>query len=115
MKKLEGNGLWASSRMMLPEHKEAINREWYAKKSKPHPELDAQEIELIERVLAGSFRERRKIRLRVWGEYEDEELCGVVTTVQTYLREIKLTTEPGEWQWVRLTDILSADWLSTTK
>lgn len=115
MKKLEGNGLWESSRMMLPQHKEAIHRERYARQSKPHPELDAQEIELIERVLAVSFRERRKIRLRIWGEYEDAELCGVVTTVQTYLREIKLATEPGEWQWVPLADILSADWLPASK
>lgn len=51
-KKLEGNGLWESSRMMLPEHKEAINRQQNKEGRKVRPTLDAQEIELMENVLA---------------------------------------------------------------
>lgn len=108
MKKLEGNGLWESSRMMLPEHKETIIRKQIEEGRKHRPELDAQEIELIERAIAGAFRERRRITLRIWGEFEDSELSGWVGTVQTYLREIKLTTEPGEWQWIKIEDILRA-------
>lgn len=47
-KKLEGNGLWESSRMMLPEHKETIIYKQHEEGRKQRPELDAQEIELIE-------------------------------------------------------------------
>lgn len=108
MKKLEGNGLWESSRMMLPEHKETIIRRRREENRKMRPILDAQEIEQIERVIAEAFRERRRITLRIWGEYEDKIVSGGVRTVQTYLREIKLTTGPEEWQWVKIKDILSA-------
>jgi hypothetical protein len=108
MKKLEGNGLWESSRMMLPEHKETIIRQQREENRKVRPELDAQEIEQIERIISGAFRERRIVSLRIWGEYEDTEARGVILTVQTYLREIKLSTGDGEWQWIKIEDILDA-------
>jgi hypothetical protein len=109
MKKLEGNGLWESSRMMLPEHKETIIRKRIEEGRKHRPELDAQEIEQIERVIAEAFRERRAVTLRIWGEYEDTEARGVVIAVQTYRREIKLSTGSGEWKWIKIEDILSAN------
>ncbi|MGG6309760.1 YolD-like family protein [Paenibacillus macerans] len=107
-KKLEGNGLWESSRMMLPEHKETIIRRQLEENRKVRPILDAQEIEQIERAIAEAFREHKLLTLRIWGEYEDTELSGGVATVQTYRREIKLTTGKGEWQWIKIEDILSA-------
>jgi hypothetical protein len=108
MKKLEGNGLWESSRMMLPEHKETIIRKRLEEGRKQRPELDPQEVELIERAIAKAFRERLLITIRIWGEYEDTELRGGVLTVQTYLREIKLSTGEGERQWIKIEDILDA-------
>jgi len=107
-RKLEGNGLWESSRMMLPEHSVAINQQLRDEGRKVMPMLDAQEMELIERALAESYRDHRRIKLRVFDEYEDIELAGIVTAVQTYRWEIKLATGPGDWQWVKIEDILSA-------
>lgn len=107
MKSRLGAGLW-ESKFILPEHKETLRRVSEEERRKQRPELDAQEIEIIERAIAEAFRERRRITLRIWGEFEDSELSGWVGTVQTYLREIKLTTEPGEWQWIKIEDILSA-------
>lgn len=82
-----GNGLWAA-KFILPEHQEARERQDREEKRKPRPNLDAQEIEQIEQVISTSFREHKRIIVRVWGEYEDVELSGFITTVQTYLREI---------------------------
>ncbi|MEK3730963.1 MULTISPECIES: YolD-like family protein [Paenibacillus] len=107
-KKLEGNGLWESSRMMLPEHKESIIRRQLEEGRKVKPTLDAQEMELIEHALAESFYDHRTITLRLYDEYEEVERTGVVTIVLTHRREIKLTTGPGEWEWIRIDDILSA-------
>ncbi|MEK5163205.1 YolD-like family protein [Paenibacillus sp. FSL R5-0527] len=106
-KKLEGNGLWESSRMMLPEHKETIIRKQHEEGRKQRPVLDDQEVELIERAIAQAFREHRRIAICIWGEYEDVEVSGFITIVQTYLREIKLVIEPGEWKWIKIEDILS--------
>ncbi|KKO54491.1 YolD-like family protein [Paenibacillus sp. DMB20] len=108
-KKLEGNGLWESSRMMLPEHKEAINRQQNEEGRKSRPSLDVQEIELIENALAESFHDHRKITIRLFDENEDTELRGIVTTIHTFRREIKLAIAPGDWQWIRVEDIVSTN------
>ncbi|CAM3435687.1 MULTISPECIES: YolD-like family protein [Paenibacillus] len=106
-KKLEGNGLWESSRMMLPEHKATIIRQQLEEGRKDKPNLDPQEMELIERMLAESFHEHRTISLQLYDEYEDVELTGVVTTVLTQRREIKLALGPGEWEWIKIDEIVS--------
>lgn len=106
-KKLEGNGLWESSRMMLPEHKEAIIRQQLEEGRKDRPTLDSQEMEMIEQALAESFHTRRKIKLRLFNEYEDVECTGTVVVIHTFRREIKLATGLGEWEWVKIEDIVS--------
>lgn len=107
-KKLEGNGLWESSRMMLPEHKETIIRRQLEEGRKDRPTLDPQEMELIEQVLAESLHSHCKIKVRLYNEYEDIELCGTVVVIQAYRREIKLATGVGEWEWIKIDEIVSA-------
>ncbi|MEK4977530.1 YolD-like family protein [Bacillus sp. FSL K6-6540] len=108
-KKLEGNGLWESSRMMLPEHKETIIRRQLEEGRKNKPVLDPQEMELIEQALAESFHMHRTIKLRLFDEYADQELTGTVSVIHTYRREIKLATGIGEWEWIKINDIVSAN------
>lgn len=107
-KKLEGNGLWESSRMMLPEHKVAINIKSKEEGRKARPTLDAQEMELIESVLAKSYYEHRTVTIRLFDEYQDKELTGIVVTIHTFRREIKLAIASGEWEWIKISDILTA-------
>lgn len=108
MTKLDGNGLWESSRMMLPEHKETIIRRQLEEGRKDKPVLDSQEMELIEQTLAESFHTHRKIKVRLFDEYEDQELAGTVSVIHTYQREIKLATGIGKWEWIKIDDIVSA-------
>lgn len=103
-----GAGLW-ESKFILPEHKESLRRARQEERRKQRPILDAQEIEQIERAIAEAFRERKIVTLCIWGEYEDTEIRGAILTVQTYLREIKLSTGTGEWRWIKIEDILSAE------
>ncbi|MDH6675004.1 hypothetical protein M2277_005703 [Paenibacillus sp. LBL] len=107
-KRLEGNGLWESSRMMLPEHKVAINLKSKEEGRKARPTLDSQELELIEGVLAESYYEHRTITLRLFDEYQDKELTGIVVTIHTFKREIKLAIGLGEWEWIKVSDIITA-------
>lgn len=107
MKSRLGAGLW-ESKFILPEHKETLRRVSREERRKQRPELDAQEIEQIERVIAEAFREHRPVTLRIWGEFEDRNIRGAVIAVQTYRREIKLSTARDEWQWIKISDILSA-------
>ncbi|WP_339271775.1 YolD-like family protein [Paenibacillus sp. FSL K6-1330] len=108
-KKLEGNGLWESSRMMLPEHKEIIIRRQLEEGRKDRPTLDPQEMELIEQALAKSFHEHRAVTIRLFDEYLDTELTGIVVLIHTFRREIKLSMSEGEWHWIKIDEIVSAN------
>ncbi|WMT42572.1 YolD-like family protein [Paenibacillus sp. D2_2] len=77
--KLQGNGMWESSRMMLPEHKEAILRSNRHLQKRTRVQLDEQELERVSRILMESLHEGREIALRLFGEYEDRGLYGTVT------------------------------------
>lgn len=107
-KKLEGNGLWESSRMMLPQHKEVIVSDDLRHTKRTRPVLDEQEIEWIEHALIRSFRERRKVTLDIFSTYEHVEVTGIVTTIQTMQREVKLAIDIGAWQWIAMKDIVGA-------
>lgn len=107
-KKLEGNGLWESSRMMLPEHKETIIRRQLEEGRRERPILDSQEMELIESALAESFHEHHQVTVRLFDEYGDAELVGIVVLIHTFRREIKLSITEDEWHWIKIDDIVSA-------
>lgn len=77
-KKLEGNGLWESSRMMLPEHKYAIN-EWSGETMRrERVQLDEQEWDHVSRAVSDSLQHRQPIIVRL---YHPEELLTVIGVV----------------------------------
>jgi hypothetical protein len=105
-KKLEDNGLWESSRMMLPEHKLRIITDNYETQHKrsPKPTLDEQEWEQIMRVLMESLGLRISAQFRFYEEYEDCVAVGVVERVDPYLRKFSVDGE-----WFNMTDIIGAE------
>ncbi|AZS15995.1 YolD-like family protein [Paenibacillus lutimineralis] len=105
---LEDGGIWERS-FILPEHKEAMKRQSREATRKTRPILDGQELEQIQQVLSVSFHEHRRITLRLFDEYDNVEISGIVTAIQTYRREIKLSTAQNDWQWIWMSDILSAE------
>lgn len=107
-KKLESNGLFDSSRMMLPQHKEAIlRRQFETNNMHEKPIIDEQEWQLIGQVLQESFLQHVRVRIKLFDPYEDKEISGFVTVINTYLKEIKLRNE-DDWDWVKFENILSA-------
>lgn len=60
------------------------------------PRLDPQEMELIEQALAECFHEHRAVTVRLFNEYVDKELAGIVVLIHTIRREIKLSMAEGE-------------------
>ncbi|PWW06254.1 YolD-like protein [Paenibacillus cellulosilyticus] len=93
-KKLQGNGLWESSRMMLPEHKlELINSAKELKRRAP-VELDEHEWEQIERLMMESHQLRHPIELRMYHPYEETKVIGIVDRVDSYRGRFMVD---GEW------------------
>lgn len=97
-KKLEGNGLWESSRMMLPEHKEEINIWSTEVKKRERIELDEQQWEDVSRAVTQSMQQRHPIRLLMYHEIEKLEIIGIVDRVDQLKGRFMVD---GEWFTIR--------------
>jgi len=100
-RKLEGNGLWESSRMMLPEHKSRIRSDERETMRREKPILDEQKWEEIERTLLLSLRNHVRVSIVLFDPYEDVVLSGFVTSIHAHTREIKLQWAE-DWKWIGL-------------
>ncbi|MBO9600354.1 MAG: YolD-like family protein [Cohnella sp.] len=80
--------IWSASRMMLPEHKERIIALNYAELNprRERPVLDDQESEQIMQVLMESLGLRVTAEFKLFHEYEDLAVIGIVDRVDPYLR-----------------------------
>lgn len=105
-KKLQGNGIWEASRMMLPEHKETIihHRQEYGRRSRPV--IDEQEWELIGSRLQESMQEQTLITLEMYDPFERCQLTGIVLDVDIQSKRLRLLLD-GKKQWVSIMDILN--------
>lgn len=82
-KKLEGNGLWESSRMMLPEHKDHILRRNKLEDTFQgnHPELDNDELERIMRIVQNSLQYSIPVKVRLYDPQEVLIVAGIVEKI----------------------------------
>ncbi|MEK5586601.1 YolD-like family protein [Paenibacillus sp. FSL P2-0536] len=109
-RKLEGNGLWESSRMIMPEHEQRIIFDRKNEVIRNKPELDPQAIEEIQRVMAQSVEEHIAISITLFDPAEDLEIRGIVMRVDQQLKQIKFRTSDDEWNWIKLSDVIAADY-----
>jgi hypothetical protein len=106
-KKLQGNGLFESSRMMLPEHRESYLLHQQNLRKKSRPQLDDQEMERLSGIIAESILFKKEITLVIFGEFDNAELTGVITKIDQEHKTVKLSQENG-FIWIKATDILDA-------
>ncbi|MEC4566798.1 YolD-like family protein [Paenibacillus sp. CMAA1739] len=108
-KKLEENGLWESSRIIIPEHKEAYLKLMKDRQRRGKPELDDQQVQLIEQALINSYNSRNAVTVTVFSPFDDEVMTGVVTSINTARREVKLFRGEDDYSWIKLEDIISVN------
>jgi len=90
MKKLQGNGLWESSRMMLMEHRDAIINRSMELKHKQMPIVDEQKQEEINRILLQAFQEKMEIKISYFHEREFATVTGMITHLDAVKQRIKI-------------------------
>lgn len=106
--KLEGNGLWEGSRMIMPEHKARILDDAQMEEIRTKPELDPQALEEIQRILAKSIEDHSPIILTLFDPVDDKRLRGIVMRVDQQLHQIKLRTSDEDWEWIKIGDVIDA-------
>lgn len=103
-KKLEGNGLWESSRMMLPEHKARIIADNERQGRRERPLLDAARREDIAARLTEAYRSGREVALRLFDPLADRQVRGTIGKVDAVRRRLLVDGE-----WVALRDIVDIE------
>jgi len=107
-KKLIHNGLFESSRLILPEFREAYLKEKREQERRGKPVLDEQEVQLIEQAVLQSYQERRSVTLTVFSPFDDEVLRGVVASIDKPSRRIKLVRGEEDYSFIKIEEIISA-------
>lgn len=94
-KKLQQNGLFESSRMMLPEHREAyiLHQEQLAPRTRPS--LDAQAAEEMSRLLSNSMMLGDVVTITLFHEHDDIRFTGQVLKLDSAVRTLRLRTSNG--------------------
>ncbi|MCR8634321.1 YolD-like family protein [Paenibacillus radicis (ex Xue et al. 2023)] len=100
-KKLEGNGMWESSRMMLPEHKDRINRHNKELDIKRMPILDEQKLEIINNTLREAFEGRQEIALTLFHPTQSYTVIGYISKFDVLNQRIWM----GQ-KWINLSEII---------
>lgn len=72
------------------------------------PVLDEQEMLLIEDAIFESHQECRSVALTVFSPFDDEELRGVITSIDKPNRKVKIVRGEGAYSWPRLEEIIKA-------
>ncbi|MBR2569266.1 MAG: YolD-like family protein [Paenibacillus sp.] len=106
-KKLEGNGLFESSRMMLPEHKEAFLHHQERIIKQERPKLDTQELEYLSMMIAHSMQEQAPIVLTLFDEIENKQVTGTIIQIDPARRAVRLQ-QSEEKRWIPAADIIQA-------
>lgn len=98
------NLLWEGSRMMLPEHKDAILRRRQEMNRRSRQEHDEQAIEEMGRIIVESAELGREIRLVVYDQYEHVEIRGGVLRIDPYQQRF-LFAHDGLKTWISIRDV----------
>lgn len=104
-KKLEKNGQWESSRMMLPEHREAILEQNRSLKKRVKPEIDEQVQEEIIRAIGVSMWLSLPMTFVLYNEIANYELIGIAVKIDTSNRKVKVCGGEDA-SWVLFSDIM---------
>ncbi|MEC0227918.1 YolD-like family protein [Paenibacillus alba] len=109
-KKLEQNGLWESSRMMLPQHKEQAIRNHKESRRVARPALDEQEVQVISATLSQSHMYNKAVKLTLYGE--SRTINGIVTRskqAEFRLDTVDPFTGAEDWNWISYKDVFKAE------
>lgn len=107
-KKLRGNGLWESSRIILPQHKEAIRMHRKQLNQRVKPELDEQRLEELSLALQEAFKSGKETVVTTFNLYEDEKTVGIIEKIDPLQRRIKVRAN-DEIVWIPFDQILKVE------
>lgn len=89
-----GNLMWEGSRMMLPEHIQALRAQKKDLMKDPKPQLNEYELTEIGTIAMESLRYNLDTRILYWNDGYDKEVTGVVECIDNQLKQLQIA---GQW------------------
>lgn len=99
---------WESSRMMLPEHVEALLEQKRENKKIPKPTIDEQQFIEIGYVVMSSLRAELTIRVTIWKDGQFIHYEGIVEKVDHQMKYIIIYKDEDEFERLWISDITGA-------
>ncbi|MFH5185698.1 YolD-like family protein [Paenibacillus sp. TAB 01] len=100
------NIMWESSRMIIPQHKEAAIRQARESLKRDRPELTEEELQEMFGRLSASKANTLEVTIIVYGEFENRQLRGIVTGLDPRQRLIKIEHN-YDWDLIEFENVLS--------
>lgn len=108
-KKLTNNGLFDSSRMIIPQHKEAILDDFKRQQRKIRPSLDRQQLDYIASAIARSALDQTPIAVTIYDELDGEKtFIGVVKKMDQQLHRVKIEGKDST-EWIPFENVLDVE------
>ena len=107
-KKLEGNGLGESSRMIMPEYGRHIIADHHNQEIRNKPELDPLAWDEIHQLVAKSIEDHSAITLTMFDSNENKVIEGIATRIDKQLNQNKMRWPNDDYDWIKIDNIISA-------
>ncbi|GEM_PF-426215 len=91
-KKLQGNGLWESSRMMLPEHKEQIWGRRREQRKRIRPTLEQDQLDRFAQLISDSIMQGQPLQFILFDEWEEARIVGRVQHIDRLRNVIQIVS-----------------------
>lgn len=99
------NLLWESSRMMLPEHKEVLQRHQKELNKRIKPILDEQQVELVSQSIAEAMKQNKEVKIRIFHLYQDSYIAGKVQKISPERDKVQIKSKDND-EWIYFDEIL---------
>lgn len=98
--------MWESSRMMLPEHVQAIVNHHKHERIKARPILDDQRKEELDRLLTQAVTAQLNVCVKIHRHGKEQTLTGKAISVDYTRTRLKLQHDEHNFTWIFLSDLL---------
>ncbi|MCP1306461.1 YolD-like family protein [Paenibacillus tyrfis] len=106
--KLNGNGLWESTRMMIPQHRESSILQRKEAKKQVRPEMTEEEQQELFGRLRASLSNTLDVEITLFDEYENKKIVGIVTGLDPQYRLVKVQTGQS-WELIQFRDVIRVE------
>lgn len=104
-----GNMLWEGSRMMLPEHKQAILDRKQQQQLVPKPSLDEQKLNELDEVICEAMAENQPLHFKYYQKGKILNMTGKVGYYDEQYKQLRICDLNGNLHILNIENVIDAE------